>query len=113
MKLDLDGNSQDQVFYNDEGKTPQQQVSLRTQYHLTDRLSFNNTFHYVDELPSLHISDYLKWDSNLVWSAQDNLRITLAGENLADAAHSEFSEPLYGDVAEVSRAFYVRLELDL
>jgi iron complex outermembrane receptor protein len=90
------------IASTDEGSTPQHQAQLRSYLDLTDDLELNGVVYYVDEVPALSISDYLRLDVGLTWRVTENFELSLWGQNLLDSAHSEFS------AREVERGAYLR-----
>lgn len=112
LNINLDENgSLDPSFLSQEDAAPAHQVSLRSQLFLPYDVQLINAAHYVTELDSLGIDDYLKFDTQLFWQPTTGVELSLVGQNLLDNSHSEFSDPLSGAENEISRAVYGRVTL--
>lgn len=93
IKMDLHkrASSQDTTSEADEGKTPQQQWSLRSSMDLPHHVSLDCLVRYVDRLPALSINSYWGLDLRLAWRPKDWLELSVVGQNLIDSQHSEFA----------------------
>lgn len=110
MVLDSNG-SQDPTFLSQEGRVPHHQISLRSQLYLPHDVRLVNTAYYTDELPADSIDSYIRFDTQVIWQATNNIEVSLVGQNLLDSKHPEFGAPLDGVANEIPRAFYGRLTL--
>ncbi|MBY0355236.1 MAG: TonB-dependent receptor [Rickettsiales bacterium] len=111
LDFNLANNVVDPTFLNDERRSPQQQASLRLSYRLTPDVSLNSSLYFVDALPANQIPGYTKLDSNVRWQLADGITAILAGENLLDDRHPEFSAPLYSYSSEIPMNVYASVEL--
>jgi iron complex outermembrane receptor protein len=92
MQLHRQPGSTDTTSESDEGKSPQQQVSLRSSMDLPKGFSLDCTLRFVDRLPALHISSYVALDVRLGWHTKnDRLEMALVGQNLLSGNHAEFA----------------------
>jgi iron complex outermembrane recepter protein len=92
MQLHRRPGSTDTSSESDEGKSPQQQVSLRSSMDLPKGFSLDCTFRFVDRLPALHISSYVALDVRLGWHTRnDRLEMAIVGQNLLSGNHAEFA----------------------
>jgi len=82
------------------GQSPENTLSLRTDFSLTSTTDFSVWIRYVDDLPDLGITDYWSTDINLNWRATRQLNLALTGKNLLDSSHAEFVSEL-GDLIPV------------
>lgn len=73
-----------------ERENPEQQLSLRSSWDLTDTLALDLVGRYVDALPSQDIEDYLEADLRLGWTPRPGLTLSIVGRNLLDDQHREF-----------------------
>lgn len=109
--IEFDLNYKDPLLqdsgFSEEELTPQQQFQLRGSLDLSHNLFLDTELYYVDELAD-RIDDYWRFDLQLSWQASENLRLTVAGENLFDSAHQEF--PVRDDVlpSEIPQQFWIK-----
>ncbi|MBL0320057.1 MAG: TonB-dependent receptor [Alphaproteobacteria bacterium] len=90
----------------DEGKTAQNNFNLRSHLSLPHNLELDNSLYFVDNLSTIHIPSYLRFDTSFSWSPIAGLELRLVGQNLFDNSHPEFSAPLQGDATQVGRNAY-------
>lgn len=92
LQLDIepDESSRDRLAQDAEGKSPKNQVSLRSLVDLPYGLELDSSFRYVDTLESSNVSSYYNLDARLGWHASDSLELSLVGQNLLDRDHLEF-----------------------
>lgn len=109
--LSLDSNVVDNVFLTDAGRSPKQQLAIRSSYKMLENVTLNNSLYSVGRLHSINIDSYLRYDANIVFNISDNADLTIAALNMFDSRHQEFSAPLYGDAAEVPRTLYAQVSL--
>ena len=92
-----------------DGLSPNHQLSLRTGANVGRRIEVDSWLRYVDELESNGIQGYTTLDARVGWQMLPNLEVSLVGQNLFDARHSEFISEL-GDIPliELQRSAYVQ-----
>jgi len=95
MHLHKRYGSTDTESESDENSSPQNQFSIRSYYNLSHNLQWNNLLFYVGKLKKYNIDAYFKFDSNLIWKINDNLKFTLAGQNLFNNRRQEFIPFIY------------------
>lgn len=80
-----------QVLKN-EGSSPQNQYSIRSQLGLPHHIEFDTTVYYVDNLrtPTVNVANYTRLDLRLGWRPVKALELSVAGQNLLDDRHPEF-----------------------
>ncbi len=110
MVLDQ-GNSQDPIFLGQKGDSPHHQYMLRSQLYLPHNMQLINTGYYVDDLPNQEIDSYLRFDTQLIWTATNNMEISVVGQNLLDNRHPEFGGSTSGPQNDIQRSVYGRLIL--
>ncbi len=71
--------------------TPQHQVSLRSNYDLSDRLQFNLWLRYVSSIDLYRIPGYVTMDAKLAFKPTRNTELFLVGQNLLSQNHQEFT----------------------
>ncbi|MFT5604039.1 MAG: iron complex outermembrane receptor protein [Paracoccaceae bacterium] len=87
---------------------PRHQAMLRSTWLPNDTLSFEARVRNVSELPDLDVDGYTELDISISWQANENLQLTVMGQNLLDRAHAEFSSP--SREVEVHRSLLFGLE---
>ncbi len=92
-----------------EGRSPQNQANLRLNWVASDRLAFDATLYYVDELPSFDIEDYLRADLRAALRVAEGVQFEIIGQNLFDDSHREFTAPGDVNAAEIGRSVFGRL----
>ncbi|MDQ7091683.1 MAG: TonB-dependent receptor [Methylococcales bacterium] len=104
-------------FYNKEGgqddeskKSPENQLSLRSSFDITDKLELDIWFRYIDTLKSVQgspISDYSSLDLRLGYRPVENLEFSIIGRNLIEK-HIEFRPRFVqnGNHSELDRHVY-------
>jgi len=81
-----------------EGSSPQNQYSIRSQLSLPHHIEFDTTVYYVDNLKdtaltkstSAHVANYTRVDLRLGWRPIKALELSVTGQNLLDDRHPEF-----------------------
>lgn len=92
---------------------PHHQMSLRSNYDLSDRLQFNLWLRYVDELPFYAISDYVTMDAKMSWRPVRNIEFFLVGQNLFSQNHRESQSDFINTVASrIPRGIYTGVRWD-
>ncbi|MDY6987912.1 MAG: TonB-dependent receptor [Thermodesulfobacteriota bacterium] len=109
-RLHLHGDSQDMNSEAGEGENPHNQLSLRSCMDLPRNVEFDLWARYVDNLPSHDLGSYVSLDARLSWRPQDNLELSLVGQNLLDDHHPEFVPELIETApSEVERSVYGKI----
>lgn len=103
-------------FYNSSmnvGNAPNNQIYLQSSWDLQRNISFDAIARYMDELEGAGVPAYTTMDLRVAWSPNKNLQWVVAGRNLLDSSHPEFTfDPLTGNVAtNVQREVYSLLTL--
>jgi len=85
---------------------------VRSEYDLTKDLELNAAFYVVDTPFGRAAPLYGRLDLGLTWRPQDNLELSVHGQNLLDPSHPEWVDPFFqGTVGEVPRAVYFRASM--
>jgi len=71
--------------------SPQHQVSLRSNYDVSERMQFNLWLRYVSKVDFYHIPDYITMDTRLSFKPVKNFELFLVGQNLLSQNHKEFA----------------------
>lgn len=74
-----------------EGNSPRNQASLFSFLSLPGDVSVFAGARYVDALPNRGVDSYTAFDLGMSWTPHPNLSLSVAGKNLANRRHQEFS----------------------
>lgn len=91
---------------------PQQNLSLRSLFNLTNEIELDAWGRYVDRLfiDQSRIPAYISLDLRLGWHPLKALELSLSGQNLLDNQHPEFSDILYIPVAsQIQRGYLAQI----
>ncbi len=105
LDMDLQGSTTTALVTRD-GSTPQHQLHLRSYVNITDNVEFDAMIYFNDELPAENVDAYTRLDLRLGWRPLQTVEVSIAGQNLLDDAHPEFSAFTYNQPAEIGRAVY-------
>lgn len=94
-----------------ETDTPRHQVHLRSQWRIGERLDIGALAWWIDHARSQasRIDDYVRVDFRLGWRPEDNIELSLVGQNLVGSSHAEGSADLYTVPGEVERGVYFQV----
>lgn len=100
--------------------SPKHQVSLRTNYSLSENFDIDIWLRYVDDfkarrsmpggIGTYDIDEYVTLDLRMAWHLTKNLELIAAGQNLLDNSHLEFVQEILILPTEVSRSFYGKIK---
>lgn len=86
----------------DEDESPQHQFNVQMQWDVTPEVTVSPTFYHVSAAPGLGIDNYERLDVNLEWRVDENVSLSLVGQNLLRSDHREFGNEIgrsvYGQV---------------
>ena len=106
--------SNDIVADSSEGLSPEHQLTVLGHYKLTNKLQFNLTGRYVDELPTNNTDAYFELDAGIEWQVKPGLALSLIGRNLLDPSHRETSDTyLSTEKTLVERELSLKLDWQL
>jgi iron complex outermembrane receptor protein len=93
-----------------EHSSPQQQGSLQSTWQLPFDLVFNSAIYYTDQIKSGEVNDFTRLDLRLAWKPTEQFEFSIAGQNLLDSQHKEFTS-IEGDSfnTEVPRSVYAKI----
>jgi iron complex outermembrane recepter protein len=94
-----------------EGANPSTWAILRSALDLGPRTEFDVTLRYVGALSQPIVPSYTALDLRLGWQLRSNLELSLAGQNLLDAGHAEFTD--IATRTDFRRAVFLKLECRL
>lgn len=95
-----------------EGETPEHQVSLHGVFTLAYSLNLDFGFRFIDRVPTLNLDHYFNLDAQLSWQVNQNLKLSIVGQNLLEKRHTEYL-PAYDDIlaTQIPRGFFARMQL--
>lgn len=112
--------SSNELIESDEGRSPENQATLRSHLDLPWNLEFDTGLYYVDSIiggtqgrfiAEPGIASNLRLDARIGWRPNENIELSLVAQNLGDNQHREFSRtPDNINSAEVKRSVYVALK---
>ncbi|HJW96230.1 MAG TPA: TonB-dependent receptor [Thermoanaerobaculia bacterium] len=88
------------------GSSPKRQLQLRNIFELTPRLELDMAAYYVSRLEAQHIPAYLRVDALLAWHLNPAVELSVAGQNLFDERHSEFTGDDPATSVPIKRSVY-------
>lgn len=90
---------------------PQHQFQIRSYLDLPFRLELDAAAYSVSSLSVQGIGAYTRTDARLGWRAMENVELSIAGENLLNGSHLEYSSVFDGDIRpfEVGRSVYGKI----
>ena len=97
------------------GKSPHNQISLRSGWDLAKGLNLDLWWRYVDELPTMGQDAYDTLDLRLGWQPLKNIELSLVGQGILKESHSEAGSALIittpgSGTTALERAWYVKLD---
>jgi iron complex outermembrane receptor protein len=91
--------------------SPEHQLSLRSAMDVTQTVSLDFWFRYVDDLKAQGVDNYTTLDTRLSFLPIPSLRLTIEGRNLLESGHTEFIEEVgLGQGVEIPREGYVQIQ---
>lgn len=110
----LDPNRSEVAFQLevDEGRSATNRFNLMSRVNLPYNLELDNNLMYVDNLSSINIPNYIRFDTRIGWKPKKGLEVSLVGQNLFDSYHQEFTPSLYSVASEVQRSFYGKVTIE-
>lgn len=88
------------------GKTPKHQLNMRSTYLFSNGVEMTNALYFVDDLTSININGYQRFDTRISYEILDGVELSAVGQNLFDDRHQEFSPFLYKGATEIGRSVY-------
>jgi len=116
INVDLMPGSTDSLQINAETGTPKHIFNIRSALSLADNVDLYNILFFNDDFFSKaftteqNVPQHWRLDSRLRWKLNDNLELSLTGQNLLDDRHPEFAAPLFGSLSsEIGRSYFARV----
>lgn len=90
------------------GSSPHHQIVLQSQFNLPHGFEIDETYRFVSALPAQSVKKYSTADLRIGWRVARQLEISLAGENLLEPFHYEFSSSP-GPIVGIQRSVYLKI----
>ncbi len=74
-----------------DGSSPHRQSTVQSLFDLSHNLNLNLDLRYVSRLPAQSVKSYLTGDAQLRWTVGKQFQFFVAGRNLLQPAHQEFT----------------------
>lgn len=94
-----------------ETDTPRHQIHLRSQWRIGEKLDIGALAWWTDRSHSqtARLDDFVRVDLRLGWRPEDNIELSLVGQNLVGSSHAEGTADLYTVPGEVERGVYFQV----
>ena len=89
----------------EQGSSPEHQAEIENGFDLPESVALDTYVRYVSALPGIQVGSYWTGDARVHWAATHHIGLTVAGRNLFQPEHVEFSyDP--GPPVGIRRSFY-------
>ncbi len=105
MSITPDASSQDFTVGQTAGHSPEHQFQVRSWLKVRKNWDSDTTLMYVSALGNLAIPSYFRLDSRLGWRVGEFVEISITGQNLLQARHTEFYDSQIAQT-EVQRSVF-------
>jgi len=100
--IDLHGKRED-----DEYSFPRNMANLKSFIDINDKLEFNSTLSYADNISTFNVPSILRVDLGLTYRPSNNMEISIWGQNLTESEQGpEMISREQADVLEVQRSIF-------
>jgi iron complex outermembrane recepter protein len=107
MELELDAASRDSFSEEIEGYSPRHQVGIWSSLDLSRNWELDVGGRFVGALETMEVEQYFSLDARLGWNPLPQLTLSLVGQNLLQAHHTEFAPELINSVTnDTQRGLY-------
>ena len=110
--LDEAYDQKDSVGFSFVGKSPKHQFNIRSVYilpyniEMTNALYYVNELNYIDQLSTVHIPGYYRFDTKFSYAITSNIELSLVAQNILDSSHQEFTAFQYASPASIGRSVF-------
>jgi iron complex outermembrane receptor protein len=91
-----------------QGASPQHQALLQSSFDVSRAFTLDLQARYVSDLPAESVRAYVTGDATFTWRANENLHLTVVGQNLLQPHHAEFLSDPRGLVG-IQRGIYGKI----
>ncbi len=92
-----------------EGRSPENQVYLRSYLNLPGNVELDIILKYTDNLTHVKIHSYTRLDVRLGWHISRQWELSIVGQNLIDSGHVEYVNRAGSRSNEIERRLYTKL----
>ncbi|MDA7705208.1 TonB-dependent receptor, partial [Rickettsiales bacterium] len=97
---------------SDEYSAPKNQFSVRSYYDFFDKFSWNNILFYAGSVKNYNIKSYFRFDSNISLQVNNNVKLTLVGQNLFNNRRQESAPFIFQENSfEESSKIYAKINI--
>lgn len=112
LDMDISANKElkglDPITAGADKISPQHQLSLRSNYDISEKLQLNLWLRYISKIAFYDIPDYVTMDAKLAFKPYKNIELFLVGQNLFAESHREFVADTIPSIPSViPRGIYV------
>lgn len=94
-----------------EGESPEQQISLRSSFDISNNLTFDTWLRYIDELPTQNVNAYVTFDARLAWQIKNNVELSITGQNLLNDSQLQFKPEILDITStQAERSVYLKMQ---
>jgi len=111
VETDKDTGSTDTSLVSEEGKSPKNQFNISSHLKLPYDIKMDNTLYYVDNLSSVSIPTYWRFDTMFSWEPRKGIELSLVGQNIFDQYHKEFIAIPSLEQSEIGRSIYGKVSV--
>lgn len=90
---------------------PKNEFNVRSTYLFPHDVEMTNSLYYVAGLSQANVPGYYRFDTKLSHEIAHGVEVSLAGQNLLQPQHNEFSGFLYQNPVEIGRSVYGNISL--
>jgi len=91
------------------GDTPKHQIQLRSTFGLRSNLYWDSSLYFVGQLSNQQVPAYTRLDTQIRWRIRESIELSLTGQNLLTALHTEFVDTVVVDYTLVRRSVLGRI----
>ena len=106
----FDNDSTDFVTKFDAGVSPRNQASLQVRTNPSQNTKLDAYLYYVDNLKSVNINDYIRFDLRLAWKPTKHSEISIVGQKLFNNYYIEQTRSFFSTYNETGRDIYMRIK---
>jgi iron complex outermembrane receptor protein len=94
FEIDAEGPIGPDPFFVEQynGSTAHNALYIRSSWNLTDHWQFDLIPRYMDRVTFADVPKYIEMDARLAWHPNENLEISLIGQNLLNPHHLEYTD---------------------
>jgi iron complex outermembrane receptor protein len=91
------------------GDTPKHQIQFRSTFGLRSNLYWDSSLYFVGQLSNQQVPAYTRLDTQVRWTVRESIELSLTGQNLLTARHTEFVDTVVVDYTQVRRSVLAKI----